>query len=132
MSRDVDDLFGTEGDGVRPKSFRIYVVLITGLVLTVAGMACTAVPGGLLTLVAWALVEKELDRVDSGYLALDYRPGLVALRGFVWASLVLVLGLFIVQGVLLCTGWYTSFWSYLIEGLRPWVLGELPTAPPPP
>lgn len=129
MSRDVDELFGEGGSGARPRTRLIALVLGSGLLLALLGMTCTAVPGGLITLVAWALVEKELDRVDSGYLALDYRPGLVTLRAFVWASLLLVMGLFIIQGVLLCTGWYTSFWSSMIESLRPFVLPDAPIQP---
>lgn len=127
---DIDELFGEDGSSARPRTGRIVAVLVTGLVLTVLGMACTAVPGGLVTLVAWALVEKEIDRVDSGFLALGYRPGLVTLRALVWSGLLLVLGLFILQGFLLCAGWYGSFWTYLIELLRPYVVSPPPIQPP--
>mgnify|MGYP001449551137 CR=1 FL=1 len=116
---EVDELFGDGGRQARPKTTRIIAVLTTGVVLTVLGMACTAVPGGLITLVSWALVEKELDRVDAGYLALEHRPQLVLLRRLVWAGLMLVLALFFVQGFLLCFGWYGTFWTWLIELARP-------------
>jgi len=127
----VDELFGEGGRQARPRTTRIVVVLVTGLILTVLGMACTAVPGGLVTLISWSLVEKELDRVDSGYLALEYRPGLVLLRRLVWASLILVLGLFFIQGFLLCMGSYTTFWTWLIELARPSILQQ-PVPPPAP
>ena len=126
---DVDELFGEGGKRARPKTGLILVVLITGLVMALLGMACTAVPGGLVTLVAWALVERELGRVDSGYFALEHRPHLATLRALIWAALLLVLGLFVIQGFLLCNGWYTWFWSSLIELARPLVLTDPPTPP---
>ena len=128
---DVDELFGEGGRRARPRSLRVGVVLAVGLVLAILGMACTAVPGGLVCLVAWALVEREIDRVDSGYLALDYRPGLVTLRALVWASLVVVLGLFIVQGFLLCTGFYTTMWTEALDLLRVVLLPEAVEPVPP-
>lgn len=130
MSTDVDELFGDGGRKARPKTTRIVVVLVVGLVMTVLGMACTAVPGGLVTLVSWALVEKELDRVDAGYLALEHRRQLVLLRQLVWAGLLMVLALFFVQGFLLCFGWYGTFWTEILELARPSFVEPLDTDVP--
>lgn len=122
MSEAVDELFGEAGDAARPRTTWILALLIGGVLLALAGMACTAVPGGLLVLGAWAMVEKDLDRVDAGYLALDHRPTLSTLRSAVWGGLALVVILFVAQSVLLCTGFYFQFWATLIESMRPLAL----------
>jgi hypothetical protein len=124
MSEAVDELFGEEGSAAGPRVRTILALLGTGLVLSLLGMACTAVPGGLVVLVAWSMVEKDLDRVDSGYLALEHRPTLSAVRRAVYAGLVLVVLLFLAQTVLLCTGVYYDLWSAGVEMLRPVALPE--------
>ena len=116
---DVGELFGEGGTKARPRTGLVIAVLITGLSLTVLGMVCTAVPGGIITLVAWAMVEREIDRVDSGFLPLQHRPALVAVRGAVWAGLLLVVGLFVIQAGLLCNGTDLALWSAGFELLRP-------------
>ena len=126
---DVDELFGGSGSAAKPRVGRIIAVLVTGMTLTVLGMACTAVPGGLVTLVAWALAEKELGRVDSGYLPVEARPGLVTLRTIILLCLIAVLVLFIIQGALLCTGVYFQMWSAAVESLRPLVIVPEPPLP---
>lgn len=123
---DVGELFGEEGSTAQPKITRVIIVLVTGMTLTVVGMACTAVPGGLITLIAWALAEKELGKVDSGFLPIESRPSLVALRLAVLVCLALVLLLFILQGILLCSGVYFTAWTAAIEMLRPVVLQPVP------
>lgn len=125
----VDELFGEGGKAARPRTGRVIAVLVTGLVMTLLGMACTAVPGGLVTLVAWYLVQKEVDRVDSGFLPLEYRPRLSLLRTIVWASLFLVVLLFFVQTVLLFNGVYFALWSQAIELFRPLATEGLPPGP---
>lgn len=125
----VDELFGEGGKAARPRTGRVIAVLVTGLVMTLLGMACTAVPGGLVTLVAWYLVQKEVDRVDSGFLPLEYRPRLSLLRTIVWASLFLVVLLFFVQTVLLFNGVYFALWSQAIELFRPLATEGLPPDP---
>lgn len=120
MSREeVGELFGESGTSARPRTGLVIAVLVTGLTLTVLGMVCTAVPGGIVTLISWAMVEREIDRVDSGFLPLQHRPALVAVRGSVYVGLLIVLALFVVQGVLLCNGTYVALWSAAIELLRP-------------
>lgn len=127
----VEELFGEGGRASKPRTGRVVAVLATGLLLTLLGMACTAVPGGLVTLVAWYLIEKEVDRVDSGFLPLEYRPRLVTLRAVVWASLFLVVVLFLVQTVLLFNGVYYALWSAAIELFRPLATEGVPVAPTP-
>ena len=121
MSRDVDELF-EGGRAAEPRVKWVLGVLVTGLLLTLLGMACTAVPGGLVTLAGWNALQKEIDRVDSGYLPIEHRPLLQKLQVLAWASLGIVVACFIVQGVLLCTGFYTSLWGMALEALRPWAL----------
>ncbi|MFK7931237.1 MAG: hypothetical protein AB8H79_23845 [Myxococcota bacterium] len=127
--KQVGELFGERGTAAKPRVARIIVVLISGMLLTFVGMVCSAVPGGLVTLVAWALVERELGRVDSGYLPIESRPSLAALRLTVLLCLVVVLLLFIVQGVLLCNGVYFQLWTAFIELFRPMV--DVAPAPTP-
>jgi len=125
MSGEVDELF-EGGRAARPRFAFAVSVLSVGVLLTVLGMACSAVPGGLITLAGYFVVQKEIDRVDSGYLAVEHRPALLRLRLLAWFSLGLVIALFIVQAVLLCTGFYVDLWAGALELLRPFVEREAP------
>ncbi|TVQ91865.1 MAG: hypothetical protein EA397_08155 [Deltaproteobacteria bacterium] len=118
MSRDVEELF-EGGRAAEPRVKWVLGVLISGLVLTLLGMACTAVPGGLVTLAGWNALQKEIDRVDSGYLPIEHRPMLQRLQILAWASLGIVVACFIAQGVLLCLGFYTTLWGLALEALGP-------------
>lgn len=127
MSAEVDELF-EGGRAARPRYALALTVLGTGILLTVVGLACSAVPGGLITLAGYFVVQKEIDRVDSGYLAIEHRPALLRLRLLAWSCLGLVIAAFIVQGVLLCTGFYVDLWAGALELLRPLVESE-PVSP---
>lgn len=114
MAREVDELFG-EGEGTpAPRTRTVWALLVSGLVLALAGLACTTAPGGLLVLVAWMIVEKESDRLDNGYLPADARPTVDRLRTATYAGLVVVVLVFLVQIGLFCTGFYESFWERLL------------------
>lgn len=115
---DIDELFAG-GGAAKPRTGRILTVIGLGLLLTLLGMACSAVPGGLVVLFGWSMSQKELDRVDSGYLPVENRPALLRLHMVAWACLLLVIACFIVQGVLLWAGVYTQLWVTAIELLRP-------------
>lgn len=120
MAREVDELFG-EGEGApKPRSALIWTLLLSGLLLAVAGLLCSAAPGGVLVLVAWMLVEKEMDRVDNGYLPVEVRPVVARLRTATYIGLMLVVLLFVVQGWLFCTGFYESLWEQMLG----WAVGD--------
>lgn len=118
MSGDVDELF-EGGRAAQPRWGLALGLLGGGLALTLLGLVCSAVPGGLVTLWGHFVVEKEIDRVDSGYLPVEHRPLLLRLRLASWAALALVFGAFVIQGVLLCSGAYVPLWASALELLRP-------------
>lgn len=130
---ELDELFGDGAGRPRPRTLLIGGLLTSGLALTVLGMACIAAPGGILVLLAWMHVEKDQERVDSGYLPESDRPSVERLRRFTYAGLVMVVGLFALQAILLCSGVYDvlldnvylPIWQELVRD----VLGA--TEPPP-
>lgn len=102
----LDELFGAGGGRPRPRATLIAMLVATGIVLAVLGMGCISVPGGLLVLLAWMLVEKDLDRLESGYLPEADREVVMRVRSLTYAGLLLVVVLFVLQGLLLCNGFY--------------------------
>jgi hypothetical protein len=115
MSQKLDDLFGEGKTVVRPKTRTIVALLGSGLCLALAGLACSSVPGGLLVLLAWSTLEKEIDRVDSGYLPEQALTKLKVLKQLVWGALGLIMLIFVAQTVLLFSGVYVAFWGRLIQ-----------------
>lgn len=99
----VDELFGSAGEGARPQTGRAYALLALGLAVSVLGLVCTTAPGGMLVLGAWLLVDREGDRVDSGYLPATAAPEVARARRWTAAGLLVVLALFALQGLLLCS-----------------------------
>lgn len=124
MSQEVEELF-EGGRAAQPRIKLVLGVLGSGVLLTLLGLACSSVPGGLLTLAGWSILQKEIDRVDSWYLPIEHRPLLYKLRILAWASLGIVVACFVIQGILLCTGSYVVFWGGLIESLRPLAIAIL-------
>ncbi|MCB9669153.1 MAG: hypothetical protein H6736_14190 [Alphaproteobacteria bacterium] len=131
----VDELFGEGSGRPRPRSALIGTLLAVGLFLTVVGMACINAPGGLIVLFAWLLVEKDLERLESGYLPEVDRAEVERMRAVTYAGLQLVVVLFFLQALLLCMGAYDvlleqvylPWWQSFIRGLL-----ENPDALPPP
>ena len=119
MTSKVEELFGEEGQTVRANIRGIITLLVSGVLLALFGLACSSVPGGLIVLWAWSLTEKEIDRVDSGYLPEDTLPSLRVLKGFVWASLVVILIIFVGQTILLFSGFYVAFWGEIVQSFAP-------------
>lgn len=127
MARELDELFGAGLGQPQPRTRLVWGLLVGGLLLALAGMACTAAPGGVVVLVAWLVVDKELDRVDSGYLPSTFRAGLERLRRVVYAGVLLVVILFTVQGLLFCSGYYAPLWEWAIT----WAVDLVaPVSPP--
>ena len=115
MSREVGELFG-EGKGApRPRLRLVAILMVSGLVLALGGLACSAVPGGLVVLVAWLVAEKERDRVDSGFLPESDRPRVALVRRLAQAGLVLVIGLLLVQCLLMWGGVYEAIWTRALK-----------------
>ncbi len=108
---DLEELFGEGGGTPTPRTRLVIGLLGGGLLAAVLGMACTAAPGGILVLFAWVVVEKELDRVESGYLSTEFRPRLQALQRWVYAGVLGVVVLFVLQLWLLCNGTYEALWG---------------------
>jgi hypothetical protein len=124
---DLDELFGAGGGRPRPRSALIGTLVAVGLFLAVIGMACISAPGGILVLTAWMFVEKDLDRLDNGYLPESDRELVETLRSVTYASLLLVVVLFVLQGLLLCNGFYDflldqvyiPWWRSLFQAVEP-------------
>ena len=113
--RDVAELFG-EGEGApAPRTLAVAGLLSMGLIVAVLGMACTAVPGGVMVLFGWMLAEKEMDRIESGYLPADARGLVRALRTASFAGVLMVVMLFVLQGWLFCSGYYDTLWLQLLD-----------------
>jgi len=130
--RDVAELFG-EGEGApKPRVFAILILLGAGLVVAVLGMACTAVPGGIMVLFAWMLAEKEMDRVHSGYLPAEARGLVRLLQAATFVGVLVVVLLFLAQGLLFCSGFYDQLWMSMLDGLVGGDGVPIPSSPPDP
>ena len=117
MSRDVEELFGEGGGAPVPRTTLVLSLLTSGLLLAFLGLACSTAPGGVLVLLAWVVVEKEMDRVESGYLPADTREHVGRLRLFTWAGVLVVIGLFVAQALLLCSNSYDALWLAFLTTL---------------
>lgn len=117
MSRDLDELFG-EGEGTpKPRTRLVRVLLGSGLLLTLAGLACSSAPGGVLVLAAYGLVETDMRRVENGYLPADTRSEVRRSQQQAFAGLLAVLVVFGIQGALVCGGFYDLFWTQVLSAL---------------
>ncbi len=114
-----DGLFGSEDTPV-PRVRLIFVLLALGLLLAILGLACSSIPGGVLILLAWLSVDKELDRIDSGYLPESERTRMKRWKTAVMISLWIVLGLVTLQALLLCMTDVYEVW--LLENLEAFML----------
>jgi hypothetical protein len=114
---ELDELFGPEGGQPQPRRGLVLGLLTTGLLMAILGMGCSAAPGGVLVLLAWVVAEKELDRVESGYLPWDVRGEVRRLYQLTLTGVLLVLFLFAVQAWLLYVGFYEALWGYLVARL---------------
>lgn len=117
----IDELFGEEGGAPEPRSATIIGLLATGVSLTILGLACSSAPGGMLVLLAWYLVGKDMDRVDNGFLPADARPKVRRLQQATWASVAVVIAAFAVQAWLLSVGVYDVLWGVALQAVGRWV-----------
>ena len=127
MSADLEELFGKGQGQPEPRTRLVATLAISGLVLTVFGLACTTAPGGLLVLLAWLTIDKELGRIQSGYLSSDFQPVVDQARKWTYLCLVIVIVLFTLQLILLCQGFYEYLWGGILSWLVPLIVP--PAAP---
>lgn len=121
MTDAVDELFG-DGEGQpEPRTRTVYGLLGSGVLLSLIGLACSAAPGGLLVLWAWAVADTDMQRVDVGYLPVDTRGDVRRAQQATVAGLGLVVLVFLLQGVLLCAGFYQDFWAASIAWAVAWM-----------
>ncbi len=128
MSGEVDELFGDGAGAPQPRIRTVLALLGAGLLVAVPGLACTVVPGALLVLFAWVVVEKEMDRVDTGFLSVDHRAEVVRLRNVVRGTVVVLVMLIFAQFVLLT---YTPLYDALLRGLLMSLGATFEGSPPP-
>lgn len=121
MSEELEELFGDAGGQPVPRSRLVGTLLGSGLLLATLGMACSAAPGGLMVLAAWMVVEKEMDRVESGYLPADSHSEVRRLQQMTLVALAIVVVLFFVQTILFSLGVYEGLWTRLVELLVSWL-----------
>lgn len=125
MSQDVEELFGEGGGAPTARTPLVWVLLLVGIVTAVLGMFCTAAPGAVLVLLAWFVVEKEVDRIDSGYLPASARPSVRRARLATLAGVLMVIALLIAQTFLVGLNVYELVWNPVLE----WWAGAPPIAP---
>lgn len=128
MSTEIDELFGEGGGAPEPRTALVWALLAAGLLLSLLGLACTPAPGAVLVLLAWYVIEKERDRVMSGYLPQDALRSISVARIAAFVSVILVIVLFLVQGFLLGAAFYDEWWTQLIKW---WLDFAGPPAPDP-
>ena len=116
-SEDLDELFGEGGGTPEPRVIPAIALSITGVVSAIVGMVCLAAPGGILVLLGLWWIERELDRVENGYLAEDARPRVESARRFVLLCLVIVILLFFAQAFLYCNGFYQGLGDSIFGAL---------------
>lgn len=119
-----DGLFGND-DAPTPRVRLIFALLALGMLVAVLGLACSSIPGGVLVLLAWLSVDKELDRIDSGYLPESDRTRMNRWKRAVMISLWVVLGLVTLQAFLLCMTDVYEVW--LLENLEAFMLWRTST-----
>jgi hypothetical protein len=100
---------------------------VGGLALAAVGLPCSTAPGGALVLLSWLVVEKDIDRLESGYLPADSGRGLSILRIVVRIGVLIVIALTAVQAVLVCGLFYPDGWGRFLF----WMMGIEAIEPPP-
>jgi hypothetical protein len=126
MSQDVEELFGEGAGAPTARTPLVWVLLAVGLLFALLGMFCTAAPGGVLVLLAWFVVEKEVDRIDSGYLPASARPAVRRARFATLVGVLLVIAMLVAQTFMVGMDVYALVWSPILE----WWAGSAGAPPP--
>lgn len=114
MSEGVDQLFGKGGDAATPRVGLALVLVTVGLLLAVAGTLCTSVPGGVLVLVGGFVVQRDQDRITSGFLATRHRTRLARAERVCQLALVAVIVLEVFQVALYVNGGPYFLWAAVL------------------
>lgn len=114
MSNEVDELFSEGTRAVRPQVGFVFVLTVLGLGIAVTGFPCSAVPGGVVVLVAWYFAEKEYARLQAGFFAGDLRATIVGARTIAIGGVVLMSMIFSLQLALTWMGFYDAWWRDLV------------------
>lgn len=114
--REVDELFGSES-APKPRTAQIGALLLLGNLLAIIGLFCSSAPGGAVILWAWLLHEKELERLESGYLASTQVSHVRGMGTLVYMSVAILVLLFALQAVLFCGGFYDMLWAAAIDAM---------------
>jgi hypothetical protein len=126
VSDKVDELFGKGGEVANPRVGLAYGLLAAGVALALIGSLCTSIPGGVLVLVSWLVVQRDLDRIESGYLPADHGTNV---RN---AQIACALGIFLVIGLEV---FQMMLYGGAFQDLLMWFLAQfawlIPEAPPP-
>ncbi len=118
MAEEVDELFGAGAGQTRPRTALITGLVVGGVVTSVLGLVCSALPGVMVLLAAWSVAETEHDRIDSGYLPAESRGRVRALRAVAWAGVICGLAVLMIQGwVLMRTDVYEVVWGAFIDNV---------------
>lgn len=119
MARDdLDELFGEGGGTPSPRIVPALALSVIGVITAILGMACLSAPGGILVLLGLWWIERELDRVDNGYLSEEDRPRIESARRFVFLCLGVVILLFFAQAFLYCSGFYQNLGDQFFSALN--------------
>ncbi|NCG17662.1 MAG: hypothetical protein GWP91_01420 [Rhodobacterales bacterium] len=117
MANEVDELFGGGTGTTDPKVNGALVLAALGTLTAIIGMACFSAPGAAIVLVGLWRIEKELDRVDNGYLDISTRPVVLSARRWVFAALAVVIALLFLQVVLYSQGFYQMLGDLFFHNL---------------
>ena len=116
MAGKVDDLFQSDGTSPRPRSGAVRALVILGTILAIVGLPCSSVPGGLMVLGGWFLVDQDKSHLASGYLSAEHSAEVDRLYRLTMFGVTVTLITFFLQAWLFCSGFYTEFWSGILKG----------------
>ena len=86
--------------------------------LAFLGLACTVLPGGMLILLSYHYADREIERVNSGYLGEEHRPVVRLLQLLTRIAVLMVLVIAVIQAVLALDGTYDLLWGTMFTILR--------------
>ena len=133
MSQEVDELFGQGGGAAAPRVALALGLIGAGLAMTMLGLACSTVPGGIVVLGGWFVVEQDRDRLASGFLPTDAEWTVRMLRSVAFAAIALVILMGLVQFWLFAsTSFYELVWGSALQVFEAWRASHAPVVPPAP
>ena len=122
MANEVDELFGGGSGTTDPQVRGALALAALGTLTSIVGMACLSAPGAAIVLMGLWRIEKELDRVDNGYLDISARPAVLSARRWVFAALAVVIALLFLQVVLYAQGFYQMLGDRFFHDILPQLL----------